>query len=99
LSIRSVMELITMSFDDADNYFGDRIIAAGQPVTLLGPGGVGKSRLVLQLALCMITGRDFLGIETRAVGKRWLIIQTENSNRRLKADLMNLWKHFRFSDH
>jgi len=87
LSVRSVAELCCMEFDDADNYFGDRVIAESQPVTVLGPGGVGKSRLVMQLAILAILGRPFMDIETHAPGLRWLFIQTENSNRRLAKDL------------
>lgn len=90
LSIRRFRELMQMTFDDLDNYFGDRILAAGQPCTLLGPGGIGKSRLSMQMAICMITGRDFLGMPTRAQNKKWLFIQTENSNRRLSFDLVNI---------
>lgn len=90
LSFRRVSEIFAMTFDDTDNYFGDRIIAAGQPCTLLGPGDIGKSRLSLQLALSMITGRDFLGMPTHACNKKWLFIQSENSCRRLYADLKNM---------
>lgn len=90
LTIRTAADIIRMTFDDADNYFGDRVIAQGQAVTLLGPGGVGKSRLVTQLALCMITGRDFITIPTHAKGKKWLIVQTENSNRRLHHDITSM---------
>src|SRR5215471_15433786 len=90
LSVRTPRELIGMRFDDTDNYFGDRILAAGQPCTLLGPGGVGKSRICLQSAVCMILGLDFVGFPTRAEGKKWLFIQTQNTNRRLHYDLMNI---------
>ena len=90
LTVRTPSELIGMTFDDTDNYFGDRILAAGQPCTLLGPGGVGKSRLSLQWAVCMITGLDFLGLPTRAKDKKWLFVQTENSNRRLHYDLKRI---------
>jgi hypothetical protein len=89
-TFESVAELITATFDNSDNFFGDRIIAAGQPVTFLGPGGVGKSRIMLQLAICMILGREFLGIPTFAKGKRWLVFQTENSRRRLHEDLKKM---------
>lgn len=96
LSFRSINELMHMEFDDSDNYFGDRIIAASQPITLLGPGGIGKSRLLTQLAFCMITGRPFLEIETHARNKKWLIFQTENSNRRIKADIAKMIMAMRF---
>lgn len=97
LTIRTVGELLNMDFDDSDNLFGDRVMAAGQPITLLGPGGIGKSRIVLQKALCMITGRPFLEMPTYGEGKKWLIIQSENSNRRLQNDLKGMLIHMRFS--
>jgi len=92
LSTRTVEELLSMEFSDNDCIWGDRVIQDGAPVSFLGPGGVGKSRLVMQLALCAITGKDFLQMTTRAAGKRWLFIQTENSNRRLQKDLMAMIK-------
>jgi len=96
LSFRTITELMHMEFDDSDNYFGDRVIAASQPLTILGPGGIGKSRLLTQLAFCMITGRTFLDIETHASGKKWLIFQTENSNRRIKADIAKMIRAMNF---
>jgi replicative DNA helicase len=90
LTVRTLNELVGMTFDEADNYFGDRIMAAGQACTLLGPGGIGKSRLSMQLAVCMITGREFLDMSTRAKNMKWLFVQSENNNRRLHYDLNNM---------
>lgn len=92
LTVRTLGEIWAMEFDEADNYFGDRIFAEGQACTLLGPGGIGKSRMAMQLAISMIIGRDFLGMPTRASDMSWLFIQTENSNRRLRFD-SDLMKH------
>jgi hypothetical protein len=92
LSFRTPIELFALTFDDSDNYLGDRMLAAGLNSVLAGPGGVGKSRLLMQLALCCITGRDFLGMRTSARGKRWLILQSENSTRRLQHDLHLMMK-------
>lgn len=87
LSLRKFKEILNMEFDDSDCHFGDRVIASGQPVTILGPGGVGKSRMVMQLAMCMVVGAPFLGMPTHGQDLRWLFIQSENSNRRLKKDI------------
>jgi len=93
LTVRNADEICRMHFvGDSDNYFGDRMIAEGQNVTFLGPGGVGKSRMVMQLAISMILGRDFLGCPTRGNSKKWLFIQTENSNRRLNHDIFQFVK-------
>lgn len=90
LSLHHLPEILGMKFDDSDCYLGDRMLAAGQPTSFLGPGGIGKSRMVLQLAISCITGRKFLGLETHCRGKRWLVLQTENSTRRIQADLKNI---------
>lgn len=95
---RDADEFFGMKFDDSDNYLGDRMLCAGNPTSFLGPGGVGKSRLVLQLAICCILGRPFLGLETHAKGKKWLIFQTENNNRRIQKDLVNLSKAFELGE-
>lgn len=98
LTLRTVSELRAMKFDDSDCYLGDRMLAAGQPTSFLGPGGIGKSRMVLQLAACCILGRSFLDLETHAAGKKWLVLQTENSNRRIRSDLERLIKGLELDD-
>lgn len=90
LTIRSPAEVLAIHFDDSDNLLGDRLLAKGQSMTVLGAGGIGKSRLLLQLAACQIIGRPFLGLETHGAGLSWLIIQGENSSRRLQFDLAKL---------
>jgi len=90
LTVRSPDEILGFNFDDSDRILGDRLLATGQYLTICGAGETGKSRLLLQLAVCTITGRPFLGFETRGTEKRWLILQAENSNRRLQHDLSNL---------
>lgn len=87
LSIRTPNELINMVFDETDCLLGDRLLARGQPMTILAQGGTGKSRLVTQLLACIVTGREFIGLPTNGLGMRWLVIQTENTNRRLQTDL------------
>jgi len=90
LTIRRPSEILAQTFDDSDIILGDRLLARGQSMALVGPGGVGKSRLLLQLAVANITGRDFGIFQTAGSELRWLIIQLENSNRRLQHDLGKL---------
>ena len=87
LTVRSPDELLAMTFDDGDRILGDRLLASGQSLVIAGAGSIGKSRLALQLAVSTIAGRTFLGFETRQPDLRWLILQAENSNRRLFSDL------------
>lgn len=90
LSMRTPEQLVTMSFDDTDNVLGNRLLARGQSMTMLAPGGTGKSRILLQMIACIVNDLDFVGFACRGKGMRWLILQTENSNRRLHDDLMHL---------
>jgi hypothetical protein len=87
LTIRTIPEILSLTFDDADLILPNGYLALGERTAICGMGGVGKSRLVTQLALYCRAGRDFLGWETRGSELRWLFLQTENSNRRLKYDL------------
>lgn len=87
LTVRSAGEILALELDQHDCYMGDRIIAKGQPTVLIGPGGIGKTRMLQQNAAACITGRKWCGFETHAQNLKWLIIQTENSNRRLQTDL------------
>lgn len=90
LSVRRPSEILTMSFDPADFLLANGYLLKGNATTVVGAGGLGKSRLVLQMAVCCILGKPFIGWETNARGTRWLILQTENGNRRLKADLSRM---------
>lgn len=90
LTFRTPDEILALALDEHDNILGNRLLAMGQALTILGAGGIGKSRLLLQLAAAQITGGPFLELETHGVPLRWLILQVENGMRRLKADLDNL---------
>lgn len=86
-TIRTPDQILEMLFGDEDIIVGDRIIAEAQSCVIAGAGGLGKSRFVIQLAASVATSRKFLSFQTGKENSIWLIIQTENSNRRLQADL------------
>lgn len=87
LTVRNVEEIMNFEPDENDLVLANGYLCKGDRTTLLGQGGLGKSRLSIQLAISCILGRDFLGIETRGEGLRWLFLQTENGMRRLRFDL------------
>jgi hypothetical protein len=87
LSLRSPLEILKMEFDPADLLLANGYLVKGSALTILGQGGLGKSRFALQLAVCSILGRDFLGWQTSRSQVKWLFLQTENGCRRLKSDL------------
>lgn len=59
---------------------------------LLGPGGVGKSRLLLQLAIADILKFEFIGFELKGAARRWLIMGNENSARRYQDELRRMMR-------
>ena len=95
LTIRTPDEILAQPQDPHDNILGDRLLAKGQSITLLGPGGIGKSRMALQWAAASIAGQPFIGLETHGQGLRWLVFQVENANRRLQSDLSHLREAYR----
>jgi hypothetical protein len=87
LTIRTIGEILEMTLDNSDFILPIGYLARSERTAICGMGGVGKSRLTMQLALCCRAGRPFLGWETRGETLKWLFLQTENSCRRLKFDL------------
>jgi hypothetical protein len=89
-TIRTPDEILDMVFNDDDIIVGDRIIAEGQSCVFVAAGGLGKSRISLQIPACVATGHKFLNFTTGKENSNWLFLQTENSNRRLQSDLRPL---------
>jgi hypothetical protein len=59
LTFRRPSEIFAMGFDDSDFILKNGYIAKGDPFAICGAAGIGKSRLILQLLIAIITGRDF----------------------------------------
>jgi AAA domain len=93
LSIRQLNDILAMVFDDSDFVLRNGYLKKGEPLAICGAPSVGKSRIVLQLIIAIITGRDFLGRwSTNGKAARFLLLQTENTCRRLKSDLHAMCK-------
>jgi hypothetical protein len=87
LSIRSPGQILAFPHDERACMLGDRLLAKGQPLVIAGVGGIGKTRLLLQLLVAFIIGRIWCGIETHGSGLRCLMFQTANGIARLQRDL------------
>jgi hypothetical protein len=92
LTVLTLDEILALLRDEHSCLVGDRLLAKGQSLVIAGQPGLGKSRLALQLAVACITGLDFCGIETRARGLGWLVLQSENGAERLRKDAAALIK-------
>lgn len=69
------------------NLLGDGYLRRRQLTTLIGPPGVGKSRLSLWLGCCHICGRSTFGLEAANSPAKWLFFGNENDPLRQKTDL------------
>jgi DnaB-like helicase N terminal domain len=92
-SFRSPSEILAMPRNRSANFLGDRLLGIAQSLVMAGIGGIGKSRLVLQLLVAFIIERVWCGIETHHTrDKLWMLVQTQNSISRLQDDLEPLKK-------
>ncbi|MBL9140061.1 MAG: AAA family ATPase [Verrucomicrobiales bacterium] len=87
------------SFKDFEAYkppedydiLGSGLLCRRELAVLVGIGGVGKSRLVMALAIAQIVGRtQFLGFALHVPPLRWLVVGSENSAVRWKTDFGKL---------
>jgi hypothetical protein len=70
---------------------GDGYVEKGERTTLVGIGGLGKSRIILWYCICQITGRKWCGINTGGDPQKCLVLSPENSIRRWKTDLQKMY--------
>ena len=94
LTIRTIDEILAMTFDPADLILPNGYLTAGELTAMCGIGGIGKSRLAMQFGMCCRVGWDFLGWPTNGRDLRFLFLQTENSCRRLQDDLKKMLSAF-----
>ena len=82
----------TLSEDDAILGEGETEVywREKQVALLLGPGGVGKSRLAINLARAQILQLPFVGFKTFGPPRRWLLCGNEVSVRRYKEELASI---------
>lgn len=96
LSILSFDQISVIPVSESDRLLGDNMLNRGGNMTILGQGGVGKSRLVFQFfAACYANLSKFLtwDIHPGARNFKWLVLQHENSVRRLQSTRESLRKH------
>lgn len=83
-------QLRTLTLPPQRSILGDLNIALGQMSALIGQGGVGKSRLLMQVALSQALGWKVAGLPTHGPALRWLLLGNENSIHRLKSDYLKM---------
>jgi hypothetical protein len=69
---------------------GEGLVERSGFTSLVGIGGLGKSRISLQLAIAQILGREWCGLPTHGAPATWLFISPENGISRWKTDLTGM---------
>ena len=87
LPLLTLDKILSYASDPKEEIWPEGVLCMGVPTSIIGAPGVGKSRLILQAAICTILGKPFLRWQTNGFGLKWLFLQTENATRRLKSDL------------
>ncbi|MFW5871262.1 MAG: AAA family ATPase [Verrucomicrobiota bacterium] len=90
LSIMNLSDLMAVEVQSNDNLMGDRMLSRGEAMAVFGPPGIGKSRLVLQMAIDFTMNRPWCGMITHEPALKFLYLQTENSPRRMQYDLRQM---------
>jgi KaiC/GvpD/RAD55 family RecA-like ATPase len=91
-------ELLAMKLPPPEHIWGPGIITRGQLTAVIGQGGTGKSRLLMQAAVEERAGLAPLGFAlpqgSPQLANKWLFVGTENSMRRLQGELGLMLKKF-----
>ena len=83
-------QFLEYTIPENQHILGDGYLQRGQWTSLVGVGGLGKTRATLWLCICTILGQDWLGIPTHCAGARVLFLSTENGAVRWKNDLSRM---------
>lgn len=89
-TVLNALELLEVPVPPKVNVLGDGVISLGQLTTVIGQGGSGKSRFVMQVAIAQVLGWPVAGLPTHPEPLKHLLIGTENSIHRQKADLQKM---------
>jgi len=87
-----VDSLFGIAVDPRENILGDHVLQAGELTVVAGQPDVGKTRVILQLCVDLLTGSP-IWLQTLPIQRhdlRILMVQTENSAGRMQHDLANL---------
>ncbi len=88
-TVRNAMEIAEMELPGLEYAVAGIPLEGGNVAEVIGPPGIGKSRLMLWLAICQVIGKPFP--DESWAGRKdpltWLFFGTENSLRRWNSDL------------
>lgn len=87
---RDPFEILSDTREEPPEIWGGLTLQRGQLMEVIGSSGLGKSRLMLNLAINQILGREFAGMPTYSTPLTWLFFGNENSFFRYRYDLRKM---------
>ena len=91
----TTLDALDIEADDSEppkEVWGGLRLAPGQLMEVIGGSGIGKSRMMLNLAINQVLGRDFAGLPTCKEPLNWLFYGNENGFYRFRNDLRQMLK-------
>lgn len=79
-------QFVAFKADPSSRLVEGGVVEAGAWTSLVGIGGLGKTRLAMGLCIAQQTGREWCGLKTSGVPQRALILSTENGIQRWHDD-------------
>ena len=89
-STRDAMDILVDNRQDPEEVWGGLQLVPGQIMEVIGGSGLGKSRMMLNLAVNQVLGRPFAGLPTLQRPLTWLFYGNENSFYRFRYDLRKM---------
>ena len=87
-----VLDIEADESEPPEEIWGGLRLAPGQLMEVIGGSGLGKSRMMLNLAVNQGLGRDFAGLPTCRRPLKWLFYGNENGFYRYRNDLRQMLK-------
>jgi hypothetical protein len=89
-SVRSFAEIAQMPKVEVEEIWGGLTLSGGEVMEVVGPPGIGKSRIMLNLAVNQVLGRKFGNHPVLGRPLRWLFLGSENSLARWQYDIKRM---------
>lgn len=82
------------------DFVGEAMVFPGAAFSIVGPAGTGKTRFLIQMACCSLSGTPLGPLQCPKIEQTWLLLAgNENSLNRYKADLRAMLHHFPADSH
>ena len=98
LTVWKPSQFLAHKTDPANRLLGEGYLELGSWTSLLGIGGVFKSRLSLWCAIRQILGLEWCGLPTSGTPQTWLLLGNENGRNRWKSDIERIQRHMTQAD-